>query len=118
MILEFEKIQKVYAHKDCEHIVNGIIVYDDLIETKYVPTNFSGETKYFYLRDKHIDWDLKQKEALHKYLHEWFDKLGYDSTNYFIDTDTAEIKQFCSEDDVNKILTVNEDSESTSTEEI
>ena len=33
MILEFEKIQKVYAHKDCEHIINGIIVFDDLATT-------------------------------------------------------------------------------------
>ena len=49
MILEYEKIQSVYAHKDCEHVVNGIIVFDDLIETKYVPQNFSAETKYFYL---------------------------------------------------------------------
>tara|TARA_B100000212_G_C27322843_1_gene510981 strand:- start:357 stop:713 length:357 start_codon:yes stop_codon:yes gene_type:complete len=118
MILEYEKIQKVYAHKDCEHVVNGIIVYDDLIETKYVPQNFSAETKYFYLRDNHIDWDAKQKEARNKFLLEWFDELGYDKTNYYIDTDTAEIKKFLSEDDVNKILSVNETVESTETEEI
>jgi hypothetical protein len=84
MILEYEKLQKVYAHKDCEHVVNGIIVYDDLIETKYVPKNFSAETKYFYLRDKHVDWD-------DKFLQEWFDELGYDATKYYIDTNTAEI---------------------------
>jgi hypothetical protein len=91
MILEYEKLQKVYAHKDCEHVVNGIIVYDDLIETKYVPKNFSAETKYFYLRDKHVDWDDKQKEALDKFLQEWFDELGYDPTKYYMDTTTAEI---------------------------
>jgi hypothetical protein len=94
MILEYEKIQKVYAHKDCEHIINGIIVFDDLIETKYVPKNFSAETKYFYLRDKHHEWNDKQKQQLNKILHEWFNELGYDTTKYFIDTSTAEIKEF------------------------
>ena len=93
MILEYEKIQKVYAHKDCEHVVNDIIVFDDLIETKYVPKNFSAETKYFYLRDKHTEWDSKQKNQLNKFLQAWFNELGYDSTKYFIDTNTAEIKE-------------------------
>ena len=118
MILEYEKIQKVYADKGCEHVVNGIIVYDDLIETKYVPTNFSAETKYFYLRDKHIEWDIKQEQAKNLFLQEWFDELGYDKTNYFIDTNTNEIKKYLSDDAVNKIIKVNEEVESTETEEI
>lgn len=109
MILEYEKIQKVYAHKDCEHVINGVVVYDDLIETKYVPKNFSAETKYFYLRDKHVDWDDKQKEALNKFLHEWFDELGYDALQYYIDTTTAEIieKDRVEEETKNKILKPN-----------
>ena len=106
MILEYEKIQKVYAHKDCEHVVNDIIVFDDLIETKYVPKNFSAETKYFYLRDKHTEWDSRQKDQLTKFLQAWFNELGYDSTKYFIDTNTAEIKELSQ---INAALMPNKD---------
>lgn len=117
MILEYEKIQKVYAHKDCEHVVNGIIVFDDLIETKYVPKNFSAETKYFYLRDNHSEWKSKHKQQQNKFLHEWFSELGYNRTTHFIDTTTAEIKEIQPVNEENPLV-VNEKLKATTTEEI
>ena len=57
MILEYEKKQTIHLEKVCEHVVNGVIVFDDLIRTDYIPTNFSATPKNFLLRDKHDDWD-------------------------------------------------------------
>lgn len=91
MILEYEKIQSVYAEKGCEHIVNGVIRFDDLIETKYVPQNFSAETKYFYLRDNHIDWDKKHFDIENKIHEEWLEELGYDTENHYVDLETHKI---------------------------
>ena len=100
MILEYEKIQSVYAHKDCEHVVNGIIVFDDLIETKYVPQNFSAETKYFYLRDKHVDWDIKHRDEEIKIHEQWLEELGYDTETHYVDFETHKItKRILSTDD-------------------
>ena len=62
MILEYEKKQSVYAEKGCEHVVNGVIRFDDLIRTDYIPTNFSAESKNFLLRDGHTDWDKKHSD--------------------------------------------------------
>ena len=91
MILEYEKKQSVYAEKGCEHIVNGVIRFDDLIETQYIPQNFTAETKYFYLRDNHIDWDIKHRDELIKIHEQWLKELGYDTENYFVDFETHEI---------------------------
>ena len=100
MILKYEKIQSVYAHKDCEHVVNGIIVFDDLIETKYVPQNFSAETKYFYLRDNHIDWDMKHRDEEIKIHEQWLEELGYDTETHYVDFETHKItKRILSTDD-------------------
>jgi len=93
MILEYEKTQKIYAEKGCEHIVDGVIRFDDLIETKYKPTNFSAETKYYYLRDNHVEWDKKQNAYIEQMHKEWLEELGYDITKYYVQTDTREIKE-------------------------
>jgi len=91
MILEYEKTQKIYVEKGCEHIVDGVIRFDDLIETKYKPTNFSAETKYYYLRDNHIDWDKMQTEHEQRVHKEWLEELGYDTNKYIVDFTTHEI---------------------------
>ena len=91
MILEYEKTQKIYVENGCEHIVNGVVRFDDLIETKYKPTNFSAETKYYYLRDNHVDWD-KMQQTQEKNIHkEWLEELGYDTSKYIVDFTTHEI---------------------------
>ena len=55
MILEYEKKQSIYAEDVCEHVVNDVIRFDDLIRTDYIPANFSAEPKNFLLRDGHAD---------------------------------------------------------------
>lgn len=93
MILEYEKTQKIYVEKGCEHIVNGVIRFDDLIETKYKPTNFSAETKYYYLRDNHIDWDKMQNAYIDQMHREWLEELGYDNSKYRVERETREIEE-------------------------
>ena len=38
MILEYEKKQSIAVENGCEHIVNGVVRFDDLIRTDYIPT--------------------------------------------------------------------------------
>ena len=112
MILEYEKKQSVYAEKGCEHIVNGVIRFDDLIETQYIPQNFTAETKYFYLRDKHVDWDIKHRDVEIKIHEEWLEELGYDTETYYVDFQTHKItKRILSTDD--EVMFDAEESEST-----
>jgi hypothetical protein len=91
MILEYEKKQSITVENGCEHIVDGVIRFDDLIETKYKPTNFSAETKYYYLRDNHVDWDKMQQAQEQKIHKEWLEELGYDTSKYIVDFITHEI---------------------------
>jgi len=91
MILEYEKKQSVYAEKVCEHVIDGVIRFDDLIRTDYIPTNFSAEPKNFLLRDGHIDWDKKHLDFKIKIHQEWLEELGYDTENYYVDFNTYEI---------------------------
>tara|TARA_R100000742_G_C4278432_1_gene101232 strand:- start:2076 stop:2405 length:330 start_codon:yes stop_codon:yes gene_type:complete len=91
MILEYEKTQKIYAENGCEHIVDGVVRFDDLIETKYKPTNFSAETKYYYLRNNHVDWDKMQQEQEQKIQKEWLVELGYDPTLWQVEASTKKI---------------------------
>ena len=91
MILEYEKKQSIYAEDACEHIVNGVIRFDDLIRTDYIPTNFSAEPKNFLLRDGHIDWDKKHLDFESKIHKEWLEELGYDTENYYVDFETHKI---------------------------
>mgnify|MGYP001235340775 CR=1 FL=1 len=91
MILEYEKKQSIYAEKACEHVVNGVIRFDDLIITFYKPTNFSAQTKNFLLRDGHSDWKKKHEEFEMKMHEEWLEELGYDKTKYKVDYRTHEI---------------------------
>ena len=91
MILEYEKKQSIYAEKVCEHIVNGVIRFDDLIRTDYIPTNFSAEPKNFLLRDGHIDWDKVHMDFEMKIHKEWLEELGYDTNKFSVDFETHEI---------------------------
>ena len=91
MILEYEKKQSIYAAIGCEHIVNGVVRFDDLIRTDYIPTNFSGEPKNFLLRDKHIEWEAKHIEFEKKIHKEWLEELGYNTSEYSVDFTTHEI---------------------------
>ena len=91
MILEYEKKQSIYVENGCEHVVNGVVRFDDLIRTDYIPTNFSAESKNFLLRDGHVDWD-KMQMAREKELHkEWLEELGYATKIYQVDFTTHEI---------------------------
>lgn len=91
MILEYEKKRSIYAENGCQHIVNGVIRFDDLIRTDYIPINFSAEPKNFLLRDNHIDWDNKHADFEAKIHVEWLEELGYDIKSYFVDDITHEI---------------------------
>lgn len=91
MILEYEKKQSVYAENVCEHIVNEIIRFDDLIITHYTPTNFSAQPKNFLLRDNHDQWDKLHTDFEIKIHKEWLEELGYDTNKYKIDFITHEI---------------------------
>ena len=91
MILEYEKKQSVYAENACEHIVNGVILLDDLIRTDYIPTNFSAEPKNFLLRDGHVDWDKMHYNFELKIHEEWLQELGYNTDNYYVNFTTHEI---------------------------
>lgn len=93
MILEYEKKQTIYLEKVCEHVVNGVIVFDDLIRTDYIPTNFSATPKNFFLRDKHINWDTMHSAFEDKILDEWFVELGYSKQTHYIDRPTKTIKE-------------------------
>tara|TARA_Y100000401_G_C8230423_1_gene177823 strand:+ start:77 stop:412 length:336 start_codon:yes stop_codon:yes gene_type:complete len=91
MILEYEKKRSIYAEKGCEHVVNGVVRFDDLIRTDYIPTNFSAEPKNFLLRDGHIEWDKKHSDFESKIHKEWLEELGYDTEKYFVDYETHKI---------------------------
>jgi len=91
MILEYEKKQTIFVENGCEHIINGVIVFNDLIRTDYIPTNFSATPKNFLLRDKHNDWDKIHTKFENKILDEWFVELGYDSTKHYLNKETKTI---------------------------
>ena len=91
MILEYEKKQSIVVENGCEHIVNGVVRFDDLIRTDYIPTNFSAEPKNFLLRDNHVEWETKHitfEKKIHK---EWLEELGYDTSSYSVNYSTHEI---------------------------
>ena len=91
MILEYEKKQSIYAEDVCEHVVNDVIRFDDLIRTDYIPANFSAEPKNFLLRDGHIDWDKMHMDFEMKIHKEWLEELGYDTENHYVDLTTHKI---------------------------
>tara|TARA_B100001250_G_scaffold402864_1_gene416558 strand:- start:231 stop:560 length:330 start_codon:yes stop_codon:yes gene_type:complete len=91
MILEYETIQRIAVENGCEHIIDGVIRFDDLIRTDYIPTNFSAEPKNFLLRDKHIEWDNKHAEFVLKIHREWLVELGYDPTLWQVEESTRKI---------------------------
>ena len=93
MILEYEKKQSIHIINGCEHIVNGVVRFDDLIRTDYIPTNFSGEPKNFLLRDKHIEWEAKHIEFEKKIHKEWLEELGYDTNEYSVNFTTHFIQR-------------------------
>ena len=112
MILEYEKKQSIYAEKGCQHIVNGVIRFDDLILTEYIPTNFSAEPKNFFLRDGHIEWDKKHMEIEQQFHKEWLEELGYDTETHYVDFETHKItKRILSTDD--EVMFDTEENEST-----
>jgi len=92
MILEYTKTQVIAVEDGCEHIVDGVIRFDDLIRTDYTPTNFSAEPKNYLLRDGHVDWDKMQREAEEKIHKEWLVELGYETAVYKVNFDTHEIE--------------------------
>ena len=92
MILEYTKTQVIAVEDGCEHIVNGVVRFDDLIRTEYTPTNFSAEPKNYLLRDGHVDWDKMQREAEEKIHKEWLSELGYETAIYKVNFSTHEIE--------------------------
>ena len=91
MILEYEKEQSIEVENGCEHIVNGVVRFDDLIRTDYIPTNFSAEPKSYFLRDGHVEWDKMHTENEQRVHKEWLEELGYDTSKYIVDFTTHEI---------------------------
>jgi len=92
MILEYTKTQSIAVENGCEHIVDGVVRFDDLIRTDYTPTNFSAEPKNFLLRDGHVEWDIKHRAAEEKIHKEWLEELGYETAVYKVNFDTHEIE--------------------------
>ena len=91
MILEYTKTQSIAVENGCEHIVDGVIRFDDLIRTDYTPTNFSAEPKHYFLRDGHVDWDKMHNDFEEKIHKEWLVELGYDTSEYSVNFTTHEI---------------------------
>ena len=92
MILEYTKTQVIAVEDGCEHIVNGVVRFDDLIRTDYTPTNFSAEPKNFLLRDGHTEWEPKHITFERKIHKEWLIELGYTDGAYTVNFDTHEIE--------------------------
>ena len=93
MILEYEKKQSIEVENGCEHVVNGVVRFDDLIRTDYIPINFSAEPKNFLLRDKHVEWDKMHQENEEKIQKEWLEELGYDTKLWQVDFATHRVKR-------------------------
>ena len=93
MILEYEKKQSIEVENGCEHIVNGVVRFNDLIRTDYIPTNFSAEPKSFYLRDGHVHWDKMHIEAEQNIHKEWLEELGYDPKLWQVNFTTHEVQR-------------------------
>lgn len=91
MILEYEITQRIAVENGCEHIVDGVIRFDDLIRTDYTPTNFSAEPKNYLLRDGHVDWDKMQNAFIDRIHREWLEELGYDLGKCRVEKETREI---------------------------
>ena len=91
MILEYTKTTTVDAVNGCKHEVDGVVQDEDIMKTLYVPTNFVGETKNYYLRKNHSSWDMKHRlfeTQIHK---EWLIELGYETSNYSVNSETKEV---------------------------
>ena len=93
MILEYEKKQSIDIENGCEHIVNGVVRFNDLIRTDYIPTNFSAEPKSFYLRDGHVHWDRLHTEAEQRIHKDWLEELGYDTKIWEVNFKTHRIQR-------------------------
>jgi len=52
-VYKWTKITSVFAIKGCEHIENGIIKQDDLMQTVWTPLNFECPPVNFLLRKNH-----------------------------------------------------------------
>jgi len=112
MILEYEKKQSIHAENGCEHIVNGVVRFDDLIRTDYTPTNFSAEPKSYFLRDGHVHWDRLHTETEQRIHKEWLEELGYNTNIWQVNFTTHKIKR------TNHLLKFNSTIEDTSPETI
>jgi hypothetical protein len=91
MILKYKKELKVLVVKGCEHVENGIIRRDDLMQTDFIPLNFNGSYKNYVLRDGHEAWDTKQHEAEQNIVNQWLVELGYNPSGFRIDYEKQEI---------------------------
>ena len=112
MILEYEKKQSIAVENGCEHIVNGVVRFDDLIRTDYTPTNFSAEPKNFLLRDGHVNWDRLHTESEQRIHKEWLEELGYNPNLWQVNFTTHKIER------TNHLLKFNSNMENTSPETI
>ena len=93
MILKYKKVLKCALPKGCEHIENGIIRRDDLMQTDFIPENFNGSYKNFVLRNGHQQWESMRQEAEIRIQNEWLRELGYNPDGFYVDPETFEVKQ-------------------------
>lgn len=93
MILKYKKVLKCAVPKGCEHIENGIIRRDDLMQTDFIPQNFNGSYKNYVLRDGHQQWESMHQEAERRIQKEWLSELGYNPDGFYVDPETFEVKQ-------------------------
>lgn len=93
MILKYKKVLKCALPKGCEHIENGIIRRDDLMQTDFIPENFNGSYKNFVLRNGHQQWESMHQEAEIRIQNEWLRELGYNPDGFYVDPETFEVKQ-------------------------
>ena len=91
MILKYKTELKILGLKACEHIENGIIRRDNLMQTDFIPLNFEAPIKNYVLREGHELWDSRLQDAANKIVKEWLSKLGLNPDGYEINYDEKEI---------------------------
>lgn len=75
-IYKWTKIKSVFAIKGCEHIENGIIKKEDLMQTVWTPLNFDCPPVNFLLRKNHTHEVHMTSTFFNLAKEDWLKRLG------------------------------------------
>ena len=75
-VYKWTKITSVFAIKGCEHIENGIIKQDDLMQTVWTPLNFDCPPVNFLLRKNHVNEVHMKNTYFNLAKVDWLKRLG------------------------------------------